>query len=195
MKKKTVVIAILFVILIALVGIGAAFAFFPNESDSSYLVIGSNDKFSISIGVGETQGTLVPVKAVNDNTAAGSVSDSDGVRIDVPYVIGETEEGVTGMRVTVYASSAVWQDAAGNPLPATVSEYMQGKLDFSLAEEGSETYSWSSVSAVYDLDSPVPGMTGNLVLAIRFNVTDELLPEEIMNATLTVSVTSEFLKT
>ena len=50
MKKKTAVIAIIFVILIALTGIGAAFAFFPNESDSSYLTVDSNDQFSISIG-------------------------------------------------------------------------------------------------------------------------------------------------
>ncbi len=195
MEKKTVVITVAFVLLIALAGVGAAFAFFPNESDSSYLVIGSNDNFSISIGVGETQGTLVPVKAVNDNTAAGVISDSDGVRINVPYVIGEIEEGVTGMKVVVYASTAVWQDGEGNPVSSEVADYMQGKLDFSLGEEGSDVYGWNRVSTSYEFDSPAQGSTGNLVLAIRFNVTDELLPEEIKNATLTVSVTSEFVRT
>lgn len=195
MKKRTAVIAVLFVLLIALVGIGAAFAFFPNESDSSYLTIGSNDKFSISIGVGETQGMLVPVKAVNDNTAQGNISNSDGVRMDVPYVIGEAEENVTAMKVVVYASSAVWRGADGQPLADEIQTYMQGKLDFAFYEsQGAEVYAWNNSSAVYTFDNPVAGSTGNLVLAIRFNVTDELLPPEIKGATVTVSVTSEFVR-
>lgn len=195
MKKKTAVIAIIFVILIALTGIGAAFAFFPNESDSSYLTVDSNDQFSISIGVGETQGQLIPVKAVNDNTAAGNISDSDGVRIDVPYVIGEAEEGVTSMRVVVYASTAVWRDADGQELPGEIQDYMQGKLDMCLYAGDQPTYNWSNASAVFNFENPAAGTTGTLKLAIRFNVTDELLPEEIMNSTVTVSVTSEFVRT
>lgn len=195
MKKKTAVIAIIFVILIALTGIGAAFAFFPNESDSSYLTVDSNDQFSISIGVGETQGQLIPVKAVNDNTAAGNISDSDGVRIDVPYVIGEAEEGVTSMKVVVYASTAVWRDADGHELPGEIQDYMQGKLDMCLYAGDPPTYNWSNASAVFNFENPAAGTTGTLKLAIRFNVTDELLPEEIMNSTVTVSVTSEFVRT
>lgn len=195
MKKKTAVIAIIFVILIALTGIGAAFAFFPNESDSSYLTVDSNDQFSISIGVGETQGQLIPVKAVNDNTAAGNISDSDGVRIDVPYVIGEAEEGVTSMKVVVYASTAVWRDADGQELPGEIQDYMQGKLDMCLYAGDQPTYNWSNASAVFNFENPAAGTTGTLKLAIRFNVTDELLPEEIMNSTVTVSVTSEFVRT
>lgn len=195
MKKKTAVIAIIFVILIALTGIGAAFAFFPNESDSSYLTVDSNDQFSISIGVGETQGQLIPVKAVNDNTAAGNISDSDGVRIDVPYVIGEAEEGVTSMKVVVYASTAVWRDADGQELPGEIQDYMQGKLDMCLYAGDPPTYNWSNASAVFNFENPAAGTTGTLKLAIRFNVTDELLPEEIMNSTVTVSVTSEFVRT
>lgn len=195
MKKKTAVIAIIFVILIALTGIGAAFAFFPNESDSSYLTVDSNDQFSISIGVGETQGQLIPVKAVNDNTAAGNISDSDGVRIDVPYVIGEAEEGVTSMKVVVYASTAVWRDADGQELPGEIQDYMQGKLDMCLYAGDQPTYNWSNASAVFNFENPAAGTTGTLKLAIRFNVTDELLPEEIMNSTVTVSVTSEFART
>lgn len=195
MKKKTAVIAIIFVILIALTGIGAAFAFFPNESDSSYLTVDSNDQFSISIGVGETQGQLIPVKAVNDNTAAGNISDSDGVRIDVPYVIGEAEEGVTSMKVVVYASTAVWRDADGQELPEEIQDYMQGKLDMCLYAGDQPTYNWSNASAVFNFENPAAGTTGTLKLAIRFNVTDELLPEEIMNSTVTVSVTSEFVRT
>ena len=195
MKKKTAVIAIIFVILIALTGIGAAFAFFPNESDSSYLTVDSNDQFSISIGVGETQGQLIPVKAVNDNTAAGNISDSDGVRIDVPYVIGEAEEGVTSMKVVVYASTAVWRDADGQELPEEIQDYMQGKLDMCLYAGDQPTYNWSNASAVFNFENPAAGTTGTLKLAIRFNVTDELLPEEIMNSTVTVSVTSEFVIT
>ena len=195
MKKKTAVIAIIFVILIALTGIGAAFAFFPNESDSSYLTVDSNDQFSISIGVGETQGQLIPVKAVNDNTAAGNISDSDGVRIDVPYVIGEAEEGVTSMKVVVYASTAVWRDADGQELPGEIQDYMQGKLDMCLYAGDQPTYNWSNASAVFNFENPAAGTTGTLKLAIRFNVTDELLPEEIMKSTVTVSVTSEFVRT
>lgn len=197
MNKKTAVIAIICVLMIALVGIGAAFAFFPNESDSSYLVIGSNDKFSISIGVGESQGMLVPVKAVNDNTAgaADGISDADGVRIKVPYVIGEGEEGVTAVNVVVYASTAVWTDGDGERLPDAVQEYMRGKLDFSLyGETGEPVYDWSNVSSFYSFDIAEAGGSGNLILAIRFNVTDELLPEEVKNATLTVSLTSEFVR-
>lgn len=195
MKKKTAVIAIIFVILIALTGIGAAFAFFPNESDSSYLTVDSNDQFSISIGVGETQGQLIPVKAVNDNTAAGNISDSDGVRIDVPYVIGEAEEGVTSMKVVVYASTAVWRNADGQELPEEIQDYMQGKLDMCLYAGDPPAYNWSNASAVFNFENPAAGTTGTLKLAIRFNVTDELLPEEIMNSTVTVSVTSEFVRT
>ena len=195
MKKKTAVIAIIFVILIALTGIGAAFAFFPNESDSSYLTVDSNDQFSISIGVGETQGQLIPVKAVNDNTAAGNISDSDGVRIDVPYVIGEAEEGVTSMKVVVYASTAVWRDADGQELPEEIQDYMQGKLDMCLYAGDPPAYNWSNASAVFNFENPAAGTTGTLKLAIRFNVTDELLPEEIMNSTVTVSVRSEFVRT
>lgn len=194
MKKKTAVIAMIFVLMIALVGIGAVFAFFPNESDSSYLVIDSNDKFNISIGVGETQGTLVPVKAVNDNTASGVISDADGVRIEVPYMIGEADEGVVGMKIVVYASSAKWLDEEGNELETSITDYMQGKLDFALYEDtGDPVYDWNNVSAVYSIENTAQGSSGNLILAIRFNVTDELLPEEIKNATLTVSVTSEFV--
>lgn len=195
MEKKTVVIAIVFLMLIALVGVGAAFAFFSNEDDSSYLTIGANDKFSISIAVGETQGTLIPVKAVNDNTAQGAISDADGVRIGVPYVIGETEEGVSAMKVIVYASSAIWRDTQGNELADEIQSYMEGKIDFSFYESAqTPVYGWNNVSAVYTFDSPVAGSTGELILAIRFNVTDELLPDEIMGATLTVSVTSEFVR-
>lgn len=195
MKKKTVVIAMIFVILIALAGIGAAFAFFPNESDTSYLTVNSNDQFSIGIGIGETQGQLVPVKAVNDNTAAGNISDSDGVRIDVPYVIGEAEKGVTAMKVVVYASSAIWRGADGEELPEKIQTYMQGKLDLCLYAGDQPSYNWSKASAVFNFENPTAGATGTLKLAIRFNVTDELLPEEIMNSTVTVSVTSEFVRT
>lgn len=194
MKKKTVVIAIILLILIALTGISAAFAFFPNESDSSYLTVDSNDKFSISIGVGETQGTLIPVKAANDNTAEGIISDSDGVRIDVPYVIGDAEEGVTSMKIIVYASSAVWRDRDGKELSQQLQTYMQGKLDFCLYSGETPVYNWSNASATYSFDTLAAGTSGNLTLAIRFNVTDELLPPEIMNANVTVSVTSEFVR-
>ena len=197
MNKKTAVIAIVCVLLIALVGIGAAFAFFPNESDTQYLVVGSNDKFSISIGVGESQGLLMPVKAVNDNTddALEGISDDDGVRISVPYVIGDGEEGVTAMNVVVYASSAVWTDTDGEVLPDEIGNYMEGKLDFYIYGEGeSPVYAWSNVSSSYEFDIADAGVSGNLILAIRFNVTDELLPEEIKNATLTVSLTSEFIR-
>ncbi len=198
MNKKTAVIAIVCVLLIALVGIGAAFAFFPNESDTQYLVVGSNDKFSISIGVGESQGLLMPVKAVNDNTddALEGFSDDDGVRISVPYVIGDGEEGVTAMNVVVYASSAVWTDSQGTKLPDSVQDYMRGKLDFCILGEGdTPVYSWDNVSSFYAFDMADAGASGNLILAIRFNVTDELLPGEIRNATLTVSLTSEFVRT
>ena len=198
MNKKTAVIAIVCVLLIALVGIGAAFAFFPNESDTQYLIVGSNDKFSINIGVGESQGTLVPVKAVNDNTsdAVGGISDTDGVRIRVPYVIGEGEEGVEALKVVVYASTAVWTDTDGEVLPDEIGNYMEGKLDFYIYGEGeSPVYAWSNVSSSYEFDIADAGVSGNLILAIRFNVTDELLPEEIKNATLTVSLTSEFIRT
>ncbi len=195
MKKKTVVITVIFVLMIALVGVGASFAFFSNLNDSSYLVVGSNDKFSISIGVGETQGTLIPVEAANDNTADGVFSDTDGVRIEVPYVIGEAEEGVTAMKVAVYGVSAIWRDAAGNELGADVQEYMRGKLDFFIYEGEETSYSWDSVSASYTFGSLSTGTTGTLILAIRFNVTDERLPDEIMGGTVTVSVTSEFVRT
>lgn len=197
MNKKTAVVAIICVLLIALVGIGAAFAFFPNESDSQYLVIGSNDKFSISIGVGESQGTLVPAKAVNDNTAnaVSGISDSDGVRIKVPYVIGEGEEGVVALKVVVYASSAVWTDGNGDRLADGIQSYMNGKLDFCIyGESDTPVYEWNNVSAFYTFDVADAGASGNLILAVRFNVTDELLPEEIKNATLTVSLTSEFVR-
>ncbi len=195
MKKKTIVISVIFVLLIAAVATVATLAFFPNESDTAYLRIGSNDQFSISIGVGETQGQLVPVEAVNDNTAQGEISDSDGVRIKVPYVIGEAEEGVTAMRVLVYASSAVWKDKDGQELSSELQDYMQGKLDFFFYKENeSPQFGWSNVSAGYTFESPEAGSTGNLILAIRFNVTDELLPDEIMGATVTVSVTSEFMR-
>lgn len=195
MKKKTVVITVIFMLMIALVGVGASFAFFSNLNDSSYLVVGSNDKFSISIGVGETQGTLIPVEAANDNTADGVFSDTDGVRIEVPYVIGEAEEGVTAMKVAVYGVSAIWRDAAGNELGADVQEYMRGKLDFFIYEGEATSYSWDSVSASYTFGSLSTGTTGTLILAIRFNVTDERLPDEIMGGTVTVSVTSEFVRT
>ena len=194
MKKKTVILVLVFVILIALVGIGAAFAFFPNESDHSYLTVDSNDQFSISIGVGETQGMLMPVEAVNDNSADGNISDSDGVRISVPYVIGEAEEGVTSMKVIVYGSSAVWTGADGNALSKEVSDYMKGKLDFCLYNADSEVYNWSPTSATYTFSVTDAGSTGNLILGIRFNVTDELLPPEIMQAKVTVSVSSEFVR-
>lgn len=194
MKKKTVILVLVFVILIALVGIGAAFAFFPNESGHSYLTVDSNDQFSISIGVGETQGMLMPVEAVNDNSADGNISDSDGVRISVPYVIGEAEEGVTSMKVIVYGSSAVWTGVDGNAVSAETAQYMQGKLDFCLYKEGAEVYNWNATSATYTFDVTDAGSTGTLILAIRFNVTDELLPPEIMGAKVTVSVTSEFVQ-
>ena len=139
----------------------------------------------------------MPVKAVNDNTsdAVGGISDADGVRIRVPYVIGEGEEGVEALKVVVYASTAVWTDTDGEVLPDEIGNYMEGKLDFYIYGEGeSPVYAWSNVSSSYEFEIADAGVSGNLILAIRFNVTDELLPEEIKNATLTVSLTSEFIR-
>ena len=113
----------------------------------------------------------------------------------MPYVIGEAEEGVTSMKVVVYASTAVWRDADGQELPGEIQDYMQGKLDMCLYAGDQPTYNWSNASAVFNFENPAAGTTGTLKLAIRFNVTDELLPEEIMNSTVTVSVTSEFVRT
>ena len=113
----------------------------------------------------------------------------------MPYVIGEGEEGVEALKVVVYASTAVWTDTDGEVLPDEIGNYMEGKLDFYIYGEGeSPVYAWSNVSSSYEFDIADAGVSGNLILAIRFNVTDELLPEEIKNATLTVSLTSEFIR-
>ena len=178
MNKKTAVIAIVCVLLIALVGIGAAFAFFPNESDTQYLIVGSNDKFSINIGVGESQGTLVPVKAVNDNTsdAVGGISDADGVRIRVPYVIGEGEEGVEALKVVVYASTAVWTDTDGEVLPDEIGNYMEGKLDFYIYGEGeSPVYAWSNVSSSYEFDIAYMRSRRVVTVKLRYYLRQSLL--------------------
>lgn len=194
MNKKTVVTVLVIVLFLAVFVTAASFAFFANVQDSSYLEIGSNNDFSVSVGVGETQGLLTPVKANNDNTGEGVISDSDGVRIKIPYKV--IAEGVLSMNISVSASSAKWTDAQGKSPSAEVVSYLQGKLDYSLyeydeAQPDKNPQSWSNTGSSLQIDAPAVGSEGIIILAVRFNVTDELLPPDIKGMTLTLSVNSE----
>lgn len=194
MNKKTVVTVLVIVLFLAVFVTAASFAFFANVQDSSYLEIGSNNDFSVSVGVGETQGLLTPVKANNDNTGEGVISDSDGVRIKIPYKV--IAVGVLSMNINVSASSAKWTDAQGKSPSSEVVSYLQGKLDYSLyeydeAQPDKNPQSWSNTGSSLQIDAPAVGSEGIIILAVRFNVTDELLPPDIKGMTLTLSVNSE----
>lgn len=194
MNKKTVAIVLIIVLFLAVFVTAASFAFFANVHDSSYLEIGSNNEFSVSVGVGETQGLLTPVKANNDNTGEGVISDADGVRIKIPYKV--IAEGVISMKISVSALSAKWTDTEGKSPSSEVVSYLQGKLDYSLyeydeADPDKNPQSWSNTGSELQIDSPAVGSEGVIILAVRFNVTDELLPSDIKGMTLTLSVNSQ----
>lgn len=194
MNKKTVAIVLVIVLFLAVFVTAASFAFFANVHDSSYLEIGSNNEFSVSVGVGETQGLLTPVKANNDNTGEGVISDADGVRIKIPYKV--IAEGVISMKISVSALSAKWTDTEGKSPSSEVVSYLQGKLDYSLyeydeADPDKNPQSWSNTGSELQIDSPAVGSEGIIILAVRFNVTDELLPSDIKGMTLTLSVNSQ----
>lgn len=194
MNKKTVAIVLIIVLFLAVFVTAASFAFFANVHDSSYLEIGSNNEFSVSVGVGETQGLLTPVKANNDNTGEGVISDADGVRIKIPYKV--IAEGVISMKISVSALSAKWTDTEGKSPSSEVVSYLQGKLDYSLyeydeADPDKNPQSWSNTGSELHIDSPAVGSEGVIILAVRFNVTDELLPSDIKGMTLTLSVNSQ----
>lgn len=194
MNKKTVAIVLVIVLFLAVFVTAASFAFFANVHDSSYLEIGSNNEFSVSVGVGETQGLLTPVKANNDNTGEGVISDADGVRIKIPYKV--IAEGVISMKISVSALSAKWTDTEGKSPSSEVVSYLQGKLDYSLyeydeADPDKNPQSWSNTGSELQIDSPAVGSEGLIILAVRFNVTDELLPSDIKGMTLTLSVNSQ----
>lgn len=214
MNKKTVFVTIIVIVFLAGFITAASFAFFANKDDSHILEIGSNDQFKVSVSVGETQGQLIPVKAENDNTAGVVLSDSDGVRIAIPYTI--IADGVESISFSLKADSVMWQNEDGSALNTELAEYLKDKLDFAFyvgnAQNINPAYTpddvvWKGFDSALEDDQELASFTlqsgqgvdlsknqeGTMILAIRFNVPDELLAlDEIMNKVIAMTVLSSY---
>ena len=175
MRKGLALTTVFMAIVIAVVIVASTFAFFSNVPDKTVVTIGANDDFSISLGDAVGTAQLFPQTPVSDNS--GGVSGEKYASVTIEYTVAvEGAESIT-LRVS---DSYAWTG-----VDADVQNYVKSHIKCRLYA-GEQPPEWGTTE--YKLPNINPGATGTVKLDVMLDLSEELAPPELKDATLTVRV-------
>lgn len=176
MRKGLALTTVFMAIVIAVVIVASTFAFFSNVPDKTVVTIGANDDFSISLGDAVGTAQLFPQTPVSNNS--GGVSGEKYASVTIEYTVAV--EGAAS--ITLRVSDYEWTD----DVDADVQGYVNSHIKCRLYAEGEQPPEWGT--AEYKLPKITPGATGTVKLDVMLDLSEELAPPELKDATLTVRV-------
>lgn len=175
MRKGLALTTVFMAIVIAVVIVASTFAFFSNVPDKTVVTIGANDDFSISLGDAVGTAALSPQTPVSDNS--GGVSGEKYASVTIEYTVAV--EGAASITLRV-SDSYTWTG-----VDADVQDYVKSHIKCRLYA-GEQPPEWGA--AEYKLPNITPGATGTVTLDVMLDISEELAPPELKDATLTVRV-------
>ena len=178
MRKGLALTTVFMAIVIAVVIVASTFAFFSNVPDKTVVTIGANDDFSISLGDAVGTAQLFPQTPVSDNS--GGVSGEKYASVTIEYTVAVEGAASITLRVSDYAWTGVDEDVQG---------YVNSHIKCRLYAAGGQPLEWGAAGAAeYKLPNFNPGATGKVTLDVMLDLSEELAPPELKDATLTVRV-------
>lgn len=187
MRKGLALTTVFMAIVIAVVIVASTFAFFSNVPDKTVVTIGANDDFSISLGEAEGTARLSPQTPVSDN-GGGVFGEKKYASVTIEYTVAvEGAESIT-LRVS---DAYVWTgvDAGVDADVDAVQDYVNSHIKCRLYAKGEQPPEWGAAGAAeYALPVITPGATGVVTLDVMLDLSEELAPPELKDATLTVRV-------
>ncbi len=181
MRKGMALTTVFIAITVAVIIVGSAFAFFSNVPDSTIITIGAEDNFSISFGESESGSLLSAQTPVSDNS--GDVLGERFATVTISYTVMQMED-VTS--ITLQVGSAYEWSKDGAVVASDAAAYLNDHLVCRIYAEGAEAPQWGQTS--YTLPDVTPGATGDVVLDVKLDLSEELAPPQMQGATLTVRV-------
>lgn len=175
MRKGLALTTVFMAIVIAVVIVASTFAFFSNVPDKTVVTIGANDDFSISLGDAVGTAQLFPQTPVSNNS--GGVSGEKYASVTIEYTVAV--EGAASITLRV-SDSYAWTG-----VDADVQNYVKSHIKCRLYA-GEQPPEWGA--AEYKLPDIAPGATGKVTLDVMLDLSEELAPPELKDATLTVRV-------
>ena len=184
MRKGLALTTVFMAIVIAVVIVASTFAFFSNVPDKTVVTIGANDDFSISLGDAVGTAQLFPQTPVSDNNG-GVSGEKKYASVIIEYTVAvEGAESIT-LRVS---DSYAWTGADGAPLDEDVAAYIKPYVKCRLYL-GGDAPEWDDAGAAeYALPDFSMGAMGTVTLDVMLDLSEELAPPELKDATLTVRV-------
>ena len=183
MRKGLALTTVFMAIVIAVVIVASTFAFFSNVPDKTVVTIGANDDFSISLGDAVGTAQLFPQTPVSDNS--GGVFGEKYASVTIEYTVAVEGAASITLRVSDYAWTGVGEDV----VDADVQNYVNSHIKCRLYAEGGQPPEWGAASAAeYKLPNINSGATGKVTLDVMLDLSEELAPPELKDATLTVRV-------
>lgn len=181
MRKGLALTTVFMAIVIAVVIVASTFAFFSNVPDKTVVTIGANDDFSISLGDAVGTAQLFPQTPVSDNR--GGVSGEKYASVTIEYTVAVEGAASITLRVSdSYAWTGVDADVEDlQDLQNYVNSHIKCRL-----YAGEQPPEWGT--AEYKLPKITPGATGKVTLDVMLDLSEELAPPELKDATLTVRV-------
>lgn len=180
MRKGLALTTVFMAIVIAMVIVASTFAFFSNVPDKTVVTIGANDDFSISLGDAVGTAQLFPQTPVSNNS--GGVSGEKYASVTIEYTVAVEGAASITLRVADYAWTGVGEDV----VDADVQNYVKSHIKCRLYAKGEQPPEWGA--AEYELPNSNPGATGFVTLDVMLDISEELAPPELKDATLTVRV-------
>ena len=176
MRKGLALTTVFMAIVIAVVIVASTFAFFSNVPDKTVVTIGANDDFSISLGDAVGTAALSPQTPVSDN--GGGTIGAKFASVTIEYTVAVEGAASITLRVSdSYAWTGVGKD---------VQDYVKSHIKCRLYDAGGQPPEWGA--AEYKLPNITPGATGTVKLDVMLDLSEELAPPELKDATLTVRV-------
>lgn len=180
MRKGLALTTVFMAIVIAVVIVASTFAFFSNVPDKTVVTIGANDDFSISLGDAVGTAALSPQTPVSDN--GGGTIGAKFASVTIEYTVAVEGAASITLRVADYAWTGVGEDV----VDADVQNYVKSHIKCRLYAKGEQPPEWGA--AEYELPNSNPGATGFVTLDVMLDLSEELAPPELKDATLTVRV-------
>lgn len=182
MRKGLALTTVFMAIVIAVVIVASTFAFFSNVPDKTVVTIGANDDFSISLGDAVGTAALSPQTPVSDNSG-GVFGEKKYASVTIEYTVAV--EGAASITLRV-SDSYEWTGVGEDVVDADVQNYVNSHIKCRLYAKGEQPPEWGA--AEYELPNSNPGATGFVTLDVMLDISEELAPPELKDATLTVRV-------
>lgn len=181
MRKGLALTTVFMAIVIAVVIVASTFAFFSNVPDKTVVTIGANDDFSISLGDAVGTAQLFPQTPVSDNS--GGVSGKKYASVKIEYTVAVEGAASITLRVSDYVWTGIGEDVEDLQ---DLQDYVNSHIKCRLYAAGEQPPEWGA--AEYKLPDIAPGATGKVTLDVMLDLSEELAPPELKDATLTVRV-------